>query len=88
LNNSRTTSHDIYGIEKWGKDLIVVLDNGEIGLKNPLNPAAAPISLPEILRDLEDRGVHVPMLLRVSSYLESEIRHINECVAEALERVA
>ncbi|MGH1466128.1 MAG: biosynthetic arginine decarboxylase [Cognatishimia sp.] len=80
-------SHDIYGIEKWGKNLIVVLENGEIGLRNPLNPEAPAISLPEILRDLEDRGVDVPMLLRVSSYLENEIRHINECFAEAITRV-
>ncbi|GAA6208626.1 biosynthetic arginine decarboxylase [Cognatishimia sp. WU-CL00825] len=87
MNNSRIASHDIYGIEKWGKDLVVVLGNGEIGLKNPLNPEAPAISLPEILRDLEDRGVHVPMLLRVSSYLENEIRHINECFAEAITRV-
>ncbi len=88
LNIPHAVPHEIYGIDKWGKDLIVVMENGEIGLKNPLNPDAPAISLPEILRDLEDRGVHVPMILRVSSYLEHEIRHINECFAEAIERVA
>lgn len=88
MNKTLPTPHEIYGIDKWGKDLIVAMDNGEIGLKNPLNPSAAPISLPGILRDLDDRGVHVPMLLRVSSYLENEISHINECFAEAIQRVA
>ncbi|MDC0738962.1 biosynthetic arginine decarboxylase [Cognatishimia sp. SS12] len=87
MNNPHAVPHAIYGIDKWGKDLIVVNDEGEICLKNPLNPSAPAISLPGILEDLEDRGVAVPMLLRVSSYLESEIRHINESFADAIDRV-
>ncbi len=26
---------DIYGIKKWGNDILEVLENGNIGLKNP-----------------------------------------------------
>ena len=62
-------------------------DKGEVGLKNPLNPKAPAVSLPDILSDLEDRGIQSPMVLRVSSYLESEIKHINECFADAITRV-
>ena len=87
VNTSLSAPHDIYGIEKWGKDLIVVMENGEIGLKNPLNPDAPAVSLPEILRDLDDRGIQSPMLLRVSSYLENEIQHINTCFSDAIARV-
>ncbi|WP_271948194.1 biosynthetic arginine decarboxylase [Ruegeria faecimaris] len=79
--------HSIYGVEKWGKDLIEVTEDGEIGLRNPLAPEAEAISLPGILRDLDDRGIKAPMILRVSSYLEHEIVHINECFAEAIARV-
>ncbi len=85
---TQTTHHpqDIYGIEKWGKDLIVRLDNGDVGLKNPMRPDAAPVNLPDILRDLDQRGVHVPMVLRVTSFLEREIRRINDGFREAIER--
>jgi len=79
--------HGIYGIEKWGKDLIVVMDNGEIGLKNPMRPDAPTISLPGIIEDLCDRGVQLPMVLRITSYLENEIRQINESFRAAIKRV-
>lgn len=87
MNKTYAAPHDIYGINKWGKDLIVVNEMGEIGLKNPLNPSAPSVSLPAILEDLDDRGIQVPMILRVSSYLEHEIKHMNDCFNEAIERV-
>ncbi|GAA6159540.1 biosynthetic arginine decarboxylase [Ruegeria sp. HU-ET01832] len=79
--------HSIYGVEKWGKGLVEVTEQGEIGLRNPLVPDAAAISLPGILADLDDRGIKAPMVLRVSSYLEHEIAHLNESFADAIARV-
>ncbi|WP_170362076.1 MULTISPECIES: biosynthetic arginine decarboxylase [Ruegeria] len=79
--------HSIYGVEKWGKGLIEVTEQGEIGLRNPLVPEAAAISLPGILHDLDERGIKAPMLLRISSYLENEIAHINESFRDAIARV-
>ncbi|CUK09729.1 Biosynthetic arginine decarboxylase [Ruegeria denitrificans] len=79
--------HSIYGVEKWGKGLIEVTEQGEIGLRNPLVPEAEAISLPGILQDLDERGIKAPMLLRISSYLENEIAHINESFRDAIARV-
>ncbi|PSL17532.1 biosynthetic arginine decarboxylase [Shimia abyssi] len=84
MTDSVDAGRDIYGIDKWGKDLIVPLDNGEIGLKNPLAPNAPAISLPSIVSDLEERGIHVPMLVRISSYLENEIHRINSSFRTAI----
>ncbi len=78
--------HSIYGVEKWGKGLIEVTEQGEIGLRNPLAPEAEAISLPGILHDLDQRGIKSPMILRISSYLENEIAHINESFADAIAR--
>ena len=79
--------HSIYGVDKWGRELLEVLDNGDIGLKNPMRPNAAPISLPGIIRDLDQRGVQLPLLLRVSSYLDHEITRLNDSFAAAIRRV-
>ena len=79
--------HSIYGVEKWGKGLIEVTEQGEVGLRNPMAPETATISLPGILNDLDDRGIKAPMVLRVSSYLEHEIAHLNESFADAIARV-
>ncbi len=78
--------HSIYGVEKWGKNLIEVTRDGEIGLRNPLSPDASAISLPGILQDLDQRGIKAPMILRISSYLENEIAHINESFRDAIVR--
>ncbi|KUJ77546.1 biosynthetic arginine decarboxylase [Ruegeria profundi] len=79
--------HSIYGVDKWGKGLIEVTEHGEIGLRNPMAPEAAAISLPGILRDLDQRGIKAPMVLRVSSYLQHEIAHLNESFSDAIARV-
>ncbi len=72
---------------RWGKDLLSVLPNGDIALSNPLMPDAPKVSLPEIVHDLEQRGIHSPLLLRVSSFLQNEIAHINNSMADAINRV-
>ncbi|SEO81643.1 arginine decarboxylase [Salinihabitans flavidus] len=88
MTQTQDAAHSVYGIDRWGKDLIVVMDNGDVGLRNPLAPDQPPVSLPEILHDLEQRDVHVPMILRVASYLEHEIREINDSFAAAIARTS
>ncbi|OUS05146.1 arginine decarboxylase [Rhodobacterales bacterium 52_120_T64] len=78
---------EIYGVNRWGKGLISVSADGDIVLCDPNRKNAPPVSLPGILRDLEQRGVTTPLLLRVSSFLENEIRHINQSFSCAIERV-
>lgn len=78
--------HGIYGIERWGKGIFTVMPNGDMGLINPMSETGRATSLPHIIRNLERRGIHTPVLLRVSSYLEQGIRAINESFREAIER--
>lgn len=85
--NQTDLPEDIYGVSRWGKGLISVLPNGDVGLNDPLHQDTPPISLPEIITDLESRGIASPVLLRVSSFLEYEIQHINQSFAAAIERV-
>ncbi|KZL10456.1 biosynthetic arginine decarboxylase [Pseudovibrio sp. Ad26] len=87
MPNNQGTAHAVYGMGRWGKDLLSVLPNGDIALSNPLMPDAPKVSLPEIVHDLEQRGIHSPLLLRVSSFLQNEIAHINNSMADAINRV-
>src|SRR6056297_2834745 len=87
MQQMRMTQPDIYGVDRWSKGLITVLDNGEVALCDPMNPDHAPVSLPEILRDLDQRGIAAPVVLRVKSFLESEILHINQGFADAIKRL-
>ncbi|WP_380055835.1 biosynthetic arginine decarboxylase [Falsihalocynthiibacter sp. SS001] len=87
VTDTSTPANSVYAIDRWGMDLVSVMENGDLGLKNPLNPDAPAVSLPSILHDLEERGIHAPLVLRVSSFLESSIRTINESFAKAIKRV-
>lgn len=78
---------DIYGVEKWGKDLISITDDGDLALTNLAHPGAPAVPLPRILAELEEGGIKSPMLLRVGSYLRHEIAHINDSFGAAIKRV-
>ncbi|NIZ62283.1 arginine decarboxylase [Sedimentitalea sp. CY04] len=81
-----TAPHAVYAIDRWGMDLVSVLPNGDLALKNPLAPDAPDVSLPSIIHGLQERGIHSPLLLRVSSFLEQGIRSINDNFAAAISR--
>ncbi|MGF1445876.1 MAG: biosynthetic arginine decarboxylase [Pikeienuella sp.] len=80
----RATAADVYGLERWGQRLLTILPSGEIGLVNPLNPDAAPVALPQVVRELETRGIRAPVLLRVNAFIEHQLRAINEAFAGAI----
>ena len=44
---------DIYGIKKWGDDILEVLNNGNVGLKNPFYPSNPSIDLIKIIESLK-----------------------------------
>jgi arginine decarboxylase len=75
-----------YGLDRWGQRYFDVLENGDFALKNPLSPQAPAVSLPEIIRDLDKRGIQTPMILRVSSYLDHAIQRINHGFRDAIDR--
>ncbi|SFM32085.1 biosynthetic arginine decarboxylase [Shimia aestuarii] len=79
-------SESIYGIDRWSKGLLTVLPNGDVALCDPANPEAPAVSLPAILQDLQQSGIASPLVLRVKSFLEAEIRHLNESFAKAIEK--
>lgn len=87
MDQSRPLPEDMYGVERWSRGLVTVTPEGEIALNDPAHPEAAPIPLPGILHDLDERGIAAPLLLRVSSFLEAEIKHLNQSFADAIERM-
>ena len=79
---------DIYGIKRWGDNLICVLDNGHIGLRHPQNPEATPIDLLGLVQKLQQRGIETPVLLRVTDFLKDRMEAINRSFTEAIAELA
>lgn len=75
---------EIYGIDRWGHQILTVLANGDAGLVDVMNPKAAPVSIPSIVQDLGERGINSPILLRVNSFLQNSLIELNQGFAKAI----
>ncbi len=80
-------NEDIYGIKKWGNDILEILENGNIGLKNPSKTDNPPTDLIKIIKSLNERGINCPVLLRVTDYLAFRIKQINSSFFEAIKEI-
>ncbi len=78
---------DVYGIKKWGNDILEILENGNIGLKNPFHPDSSPADLIKIIKSLNERGISCPVLLRVTDYLAFRIKQINNSFFRAIREI-
>ena len=78
---------DIYGINKWGNDILEIMDNVNIGLKNPFYPDNSPSDLIEIIKSLNERCISCPVLLRVTDYLAFRIQQINNSFFNAIKEI-
>ncbi|MCZ4271869.1 biosynthetic arginine decarboxylase [Maritalea porphyrae] len=76
---------EIYGIDRWGHKILTVLPNGDAGLVDVMNPKALPVSIPSIVNDLAERGIHSPILLRVNSFLQNSLIELNQGFAKAID---
>ena len=73
-----------YGIHRWGAGMFARMENGDLGLVNPEQPDNTPASLPDLLHNLHERGVHTPVLVRVGAFLRRQLEHLNQAFASAI----
>ncbi|MFS4437032.1 biosynthetic arginine decarboxylase [Paracoccaceae bacterium GXU_MW_L88] len=79
-----TDLSQIYGLNRWGAGMFAACDNGDLGLINPANLEASPQSLPEMVKNLDARGIQTPVILRVGAFLRRQVEAINESFARAI----
>ena len=79
-------STELYQLAAWGGDGYSINDRGELVVQ-PMGKDGPKFSLPELVEDLRNRGIELPMLLRVSDVLQMRVaalagafrRSIDEC---------
>ncbi len=76
-------SSELYGIEYWGADYFRINSQGNVeaspqGLKGPK------IDLMNLVEDLIERGIRMPMLLRFPDIVKSRIDLLTGCFARAI----
>lgn len=74
LNDSR----ELYGVDRWGAGFYGVNAKGNVAV-HPRGKDGAGLDLYEFVRELQERDINLPVLIRFTDILQSRIRELNEC---------
>lgn len=72
-----------YGIKGWGAGYFDVSPAGEVNIQ-PQGPGGPSVSLMKIVSGLRERGMDMPVLLRIENILASRIKLLHESFAAAI----
>ncbi|GAB4153527.1 MAG: biosynthetic arginine decarboxylase [Planctomycetota bacterium] len=76
-------SAELYQLSAWGGDAFAISDRGEL-IVQPMGPAGPRFSLPELVEDLQSRGLELPILLRISDVLRLRVAAIAGAFSRAI----
>jgi arginine decarboxylase len=63
---------ELYNVNGWGRDFFTINEAGHVEV-TPSGPGSARIDLKELVDDLRDRGLNVPILIRFSDILRRRV---------------
>lgn len=77
-------ARELYAVRNWGAGYFAINDDGEVVVTPfPEKPNVA-VSLTRILAGIRDRGLDLPVLLRIQNILDSQIRLLHETFHRAI----
>ena len=74
-------SAELYGVERWGNDYFGLSKNGKVQAKT-LNKY---VELMDIVDGIVERGLQMPVLLRIENILDGQISRLNEAFLKAIQ---
>jgi arginine decarboxylase len=80
---STADSQDLYNIRGWGNRYFSVGDAGNI-LVHPEGPGTRTIDLKELVDEVRERGIALPLLIRFSEIIQARVVELNEAFAKAI----
>lgn len=85
LNWTSADSAELYGIDRWGNGYFAVSDHGEVEVVTPTESGEHRISLRQIVHGLEERGLEMPIMLRLENLIEQRINELYPGFNKAIE---
>ncbi len=79
-------SEDLYGIKNWGAGYFNINSAGEVAVNPFRDPEKPSVSLMDIVRGVKERGMDMPVLLRISNILNSQIQLLHKSFGKAIEQ--
>lgn len=77
-------SAELYGIRRWGAGYFDVSCKGEVVVRPFGRDGGPEVSIPEIIREIKDRGYDMPVLLRIENILDSQISLLHQTFRAAI----
>ena len=77
-------SADLYAVDAWGHGYFSVTADGFVAVRLRKGDQHVDVKLETIVKDIYDRGMSLPVLLRFSDILADRIRIINDAFAKAI----
>ncbi|MBN2344213.1 MAG: biosynthetic arginine decarboxylase [Deltaproteobacteria bacterium] len=78
-------SSRLYNIENWSNGYFAISKEGELLVRAPVaDNCVEDVSLIEIVNSLQERGLDMPVLLRLENLVDARIREINESFRAAI----
>lgn len=69
---------ELYGIDKWGAGYFSINKSGDVVVSPSGTEQGPSISLHEVAKEIETRGLSMPVLLRIENILGSQIKLLHE----------
>ena len=69
---------ELYGIENWGSDFFQVNKDGEVTVTLRKGDSLEPVSLFQIAKGLDERGITMPVLMHFPDLIFNRIDRINK----------
>ncbi|SPD73561.1 Biosynthetic arginine decarboxylase [uncultured Desulfobacterium sp.] len=78
-------SADLYGIRNWGSGYFNISDKGEVVINPTGKDSSSVISLMDVISGIKERGLGMPILLRVGDILQSRISLLHNSFQTAID---
>lgn len=79
-----SNAEELYGINKWGADYFSINKKGHV-VVTPFGKENGPqISLHEVVKEVEDRGLAMPVILRIENILGSQIKLLHNTFRDVI----
>jgi arginine decarboxylase len=77
-------SAELYGIKSWGAGYFDLADDGTITVNVNFDGKRLGVSLLDIIAGVQQRGLQMPVLLRIENILDAQISLLNESFGRAI----
>ena len=78
-------SAELYGIRRWGAGYFDIAPNGDV-VVTPFDDKSISVSIKEIINGILERGMSMPVLLRIENLLDAQIENLHKSFAGAIKK--